>query len=35
MEKNKDTEDDLATTQRNIEIAATKVAHHSKAERDK
>ena len=35
MEKNDDTEDELATIQRNIETAAGKVAHHTKAEREK
>ena len=35
IEKNYDTEDDLATIQRNIEIAAGKVAHHTKAEGEK
>ena len=35
MEKNDDTEDDLATVWRNIEIAAGEVAHHTKAEREK
>ena len=35
MEKNDDTEDDLATVERNIETATGKVAHHTKAERKK
>ena len=33
MEENDDTEDDLAAVQRNIETAAGKVAHHTKAVR--
>ena len=34
MKKNEDTEEELATVQRNIETAAGKVAHHTKAERE-
>ena len=35
MEKNGDTEDHLAIIQRNLEKAAGKVAHHTKAKREK
>ena len=35
IEKNDDTEYDLATIQRNIENAAGEVAHHTKAEKQK
>ena len=33
-EKKDDTEDDLATVQRNIDTAAGEVAHHTRAERE-
>ena len=35
MEKKEDAENDFATIHRNIETAARKVAHHTKAEREK
>ena len=35
MEKNDATQEDLATIQKNIENTAGKVAHHTKAEREK
>ena len=35
LEKNDSTEDGLATFQRSIENAAGKVAHHTKAQREK